>query len=1065
MNYKNPPSLREDIWDILNGERHFLSDEDIFSEIRNSDYPYFRFNDPWVRENFRKICDLLVKDVFPNRIQKIPSGGSVYFVVEKDSGTIRYPGTPERINYVLDCLRKYNFTELENLNRDLFGYDPVENLEISPVKAFGIQLYDGAIRTNVNRGGHFFNYLVKLDTPYKIIEQLKKYQIFPSIVDVNNNSIPELDDCCFVYALKMTKLFPEDILNKIRLRIRNRYLSNKCIDEICLEYKIHLILYYIDDETTYTNKRMKIGCNYKKYIGVKQEEAKYYIEMNLYKQHYFLEEITPFSKYYIKHLKNEPECNYNKELHGQRYQITRYFCKSSDLVRTLMKEDYFIPITYAHYMTLSTEFYKYQDQKNTNYELDYDKKYCTQLLAQPCHDNDVEKRQVFFADFECDVSGEYHRPYLCVVQSEDGKTTKVFRDSNCTQQLLDFLPPKSITYFHNLAYDFRMIGYLGVQETIIKGTRCLKASIGWKDKMLFFKDSLALFNCKLSQLPSMFGLTGVEKELFPYNYYTYTQLAEGETLNDDEDEVLTLGVIEDAGKNEVVPWGEDEYLQFNYNIDKIGARVNGRYFDMYKYAEFYCQQDVRILRESFKIFREGFKKDFNIDVIHFISISSLANEVFNQNVYYPNGNLFKLGGHVRHFCSKAVYGGRCMCAYNKKWHIQANLCDYDAVSLYPSAMARLWTVEGIPKVIEEDQLNMEFLSQQSAFIVEIKITAVHKHYPFPLIVQKINGLNVNCDEITEPINVIVDNIFLEDLINFQQIEFELIKGYYWDGKKDYRIQEEIKKIFQKRVEYKQQKNPLQQLYKLIMNSCYGKTIEKPVEKDAKYIKGDEETERYISKNYNKIVEIVDIRNSNIHSIKEIVPIDQHFNFSLLGIQVLSMSKRIMNEVMCLAYDIGCRIYYQDTDSMHIVKEDLDKLEKAFEAKYHRPLKGTNLGQFHTDFCTYRGREDVEHAVESMFLMKKMYIDKLLLSDSTYDYMFRGKGITTKSILALANEEYEGDLMSLYKSLYNGRSLTFDLTKGQPCFRMASDLSVINVEEFKRKIKTSYEEGNENEYFH
>lgn len=278
--------------------------------------------------------------------------------------------------------------------------------------------------------------------------------------------------------------------------------------------------------------------------------------------------------------------------------------------------------------------------------------------------------------------------------------------------------------------------------------------------------------------------------------------------------------------------------------------------------------------------------------------------MFNHNVYYPNKNLFKVGGHVRHFLSKAVYGGRCMCAYNKKWYVEANICDYDAVSLYPSAMARLWTVEGRPNVISDSHLNLEFLSKQAAYIVEIKITAVHKHYPFPLIVQKINGLNVNCDEITEPITIVVDNIMLEDLINFQQIEFEFIKGYYWDGERDTRIQDEIKKIFQKRVEYKRQKNPLQQLYKLIMNSCYGKTIEKPVEKDIKYIRGFEDKEKYIRKNYNKIVEITEIRDSDIYGVKEIVPIDDHFNFSLLGIQVLSMSKRIMNEVMCLAYDIG-----------------------------------------------------------------------------------------------------------------------------------------------------------------
>ena len=177
-----------------------------------------------------------------------------------------------------------------------------------------------------------------------------------------------------------------------------------------------------------------------------------------------------------------------------------------------------------------------------------------------------------------------------------------------------------------------------------------------------------------------------------------------------------------------------------------------------------------------------------------------------------------------------------------------------------------------------------------------------------------------------------------------------------------------------------------------------------------------------------------------------------------------MSKRIMNEVMCLAYDIGCKIYYQDTDSMHIVKEDLEKLEKAFEDKYHRPLKGTNLGQFHTDFCSFDGREDVQHAVRSIFLMKKMYIDELRMSDNTYSFMFRGKGLTTKSILHLAKKKYGNNLMSLYNDLYEGFTLTFDLTKGQPCFRMDKDLSVVNIKDFKRKIKTDYEEGKDDEYF-
>ena len=35
---------------------------------------------------------------------------------------------------------------------------------------------------------------------------------------------------------------------------------------------------------------------------------------------------------------------------------------------------------------------------------------------------------------------------------------------------------------------------------------------------------------------------------------------------------------------------------------------------MYKYAEFYCEQDVRILREAFEKLCSGFMKEFNINV-------------------------------------------------------------------------------------------------------------------------------------------------------------------------------------------------------------------------------------------------------------------------------------------------------------------------------------------------------------------------------------------------------------------------------------------------------------------
>ena len=55
-------------------------------------------------------------------------------------------------------------------------------------------------------------------------------------------------------------------------------------------------------------------------------------------------------------------------------------------------------------------------------------------------------------------------------------------------------------------------------------------------------------------------------------------------------------------------------------------------------------------------------------------------------------------------------------------------------------------------------------------------------------------------------------------------------------------------------------------------------------------------------------------------------------------------------------------------------------------------------------------------------------------------------------------------MNLYRSIYEGKSQVFDLTKGQPCFSMNKNMTVSTLKKFERKIKTTYEEGNDDEYF-
>ena len=68
---------------------------------------------------------------------------------------------------------------------------------------------------------------------------------------------------------------------------------------------------------------------------------------------------------------------------------------------------------------------------------------------------------------------------------------------------------------------------------------------------------------------------------------------------------------------------------------------------------------------------------------------------------------------LKDFVMRFVQGDRCMTARNEKHHTQIPLSDFDAVSLYPSAMRRLWTVQGTPRDFPSEHLNLEFLFTHS----------------------------------------------------------------------------------------------------------------------------------------------------------------------------------------------------------------------------------------------------------------------------------------------------------------------------------------------------------------
>ena len=918
----------------------------------------------------------------------------------------------------------------------------------------------------------FFEYRLKPE--YKEFEEiLSRYQIFTHLDNEQHNKCrEELKYNCLIYALK-SQIEDKDTLAKMSNYFVNiSHIPSHMLTDFCKTFDLNIVLYSIDEKGRLRKANDKNGG---KFGG---NNPQYTFTLATFKNHYFIYEEVPVNKFYLNHMEdikkyaNGHHWEINKcwkvsKKQGNNYRIDtkKAHMSSLEFVKTLFEINAFQPLYRNDLDVDIAGVFHYVHNKQDIQNLEFSAKSNCKLMTEKKEKKKIDYKY-FYADFETCYNKDLNQEieFMICCQDINGIDKQTFIGENCGQKLLEYLPDNSVVYFHNLGFDGRLLMKYGVKNNIIKGSRIIQQANKYKGKNIILKDSYSMFTQKLANFPKCFpeefkGLN-IQKELFPYRYYTYERIF---SSNNSKEDITNrpIGIISECGFDEIPPWNDEQRKQFNKNIDIAGARIDNEKFDMLKYCEFYCQQDVNVLRIGFNAFRESaIKEPINLDIFEYLTAPSLAQAYLNREVFLPNNNLYMLSGHVRDFIMKGIYGGRCMTKQNKRWRVSEKLDDFDACSLYPSAMARLFTVEGIPSVLPEEMLNREYLLNHSFtedqteptkerfisyYVVEIEITKVGINRDFPLIVErtKINNMNVN-----KPVKMVVDMIELEDKIKFQQIEFNVIRGYFWKGNRDHRIRETIKKLFKLRAEYKKQGNSIQQVIKLIMNSGYGKSIQKPIDNELKYI-DETKIEHYIYEHWHNIQECQKIPNSKQYLIKLNKTVDKQFNNCVFGVSVLSMSKRIMNEVMCLAEDLGINIYYQDTDSMHIEHDKIELLANEYKKKYSRELIGEDtIGCFHNDFDELKDAFTTLH----ISLGKKMYYDELANDKGEHAEHFRMKGIPNNVIINHAKQYFNNSVKSLYEYLYEGNEITFNLNATAVRFVMEKTGEIKHKNKFLRKVK-------------
>ena len=95
----------------------------------------------------------------------------------------------------------------------------------------------------------------------------------------------------------------------------------------------------------------------------------------------------------------------------------------------------------------------------------------------------------------------------------------------------------------------------------------------------------------------------------------------------------------------------------------------------------------------------------------------------------------------------------------------------------------------------------------------------------------------------------------------------------------------------------------------------------------------------------------------------------HCNYVHCGVEILSMSNRVMSKVFSCADDMNIKMYYQDTDSIHLNYDDVDKNVKRYKEEYELDLVRGDLGNFHVDVDMDGAKGEI-YVIESVLLGKR-----------------------------------------------------------------------------------------------
>lgn len=379
----------------------------------------------------------------------------------------------------------------------------------------------------------------------------------------------------------------------------------------------------------------------------------------------------------------------------------------------------------------------------------------------------------------------------CALDTETDQNGDIILIADSDGKYLDKITPKSLiswlfskryqgkwNFFYNLTFD---------AEVILKTLGSDILSIYSKTRKLEF----VFEEYKIQYIPSK--KLAIKKGHHSAVFFDIAQYYQSSLVN--------------AYQNNIKPL-DASYLEMKskrQSFSKEYYRVNR------KSVREYCVQDCKLTKELSDHWIKLFKESFSFYPARWISSGYLAEKVLiNHGIHIPKFDAIPY--QVQDIAWRSYYGGRFEIL--KRGFIGVGHL-YDINSAYPYALSQ------IPDLTKGKWVKRKSIHPKSKlgfFKIECDIPDDTYIPPFPF---------RNNNKIIFPSGKFVTYVTLAELQACKEKLYRILEGYQFITTSDiYPYRKFISELYKKRMELKQENNPLQLPLKVILNSIYGKTAQR-----------------------------------------------------------------------------------------------------------------------------------------------------------------------------------------------------------------------------------------------